>query len=113
MGLVLLEVADEHRHQIERLSDRLGLTYNIGPSLITAKSNGESDTSVNLSYAMALSGSVGGPFSLFGEFFGAFAFGSNRLDRHDFQAGTEILLSRLFQIDIQPTHDQRRTSMTS
>ena len=83
------------------LSDRLALTYNIGPSFITVKSNGETDTNLDLSYAVALSGSVGGPFSLFGEFFGAFAFGADRLDRHDFQAGTTILLTRLFQVDIR------------
>jgi hypothetical protein len=83
------------------LSDRLALTYNLGPSFITATSNGETATNLDLSYAVALSGSVGGPFSLFGEFFGAFAFGANRPDRHGFQAGTTILLTRLFQIDIR------------
>ncbi len=83
------------------LSDRLALTYNIGPSFITATSNGETATNLDLSYAVALSGSVGGPFSLFGELFGAFVFDSKRLDRHNFQAGTTILLTRLFQIDIR------------
>jgi hypothetical protein len=83
------------------LSDRLGLTYNVGPSLVTIESNGDSDTTVDLNYAVAMSGSVGGPFSLFGELYGAFTFGSNRQHRHNFQAGTTILLSRLFQIDIR------------
>lgn len=83
------------------LSGGLGLTYNIGPSFVTSNSNGESDTTVDLNYAAALSGSVGGPFSLFGELYGAWAFGSDRLSRHNFQAGTTILLSRLFQIDIR------------
>jgi hypothetical protein len=82
-------------------SDRIGVTYNIGPSFVTLKSDGESETSVDLGYAAALSGSVGGPFSLFGEFYGAFAFGSDRPDRHNFQAGTTILLTRLFQIDVR------------
>ena len=83
------------------LSDRLGLTYNIGPSLVASSNNGESDTDAELEYAVALSGWVGGPFSLFGELFGAFPFGSKLLDRHNFQAGTTILLSPLFQIDLR------------
>jgi hypothetical protein len=83
------------------LSDRLGLTYNIGPGFVASTDNGKSDTNAELEYAVALSGSVGGPFSLFGEFFGAFTFGSNLPDRHSFQAGTTILLSPRFQIDIR------------
>jgi hypothetical protein len=83
------------------LSDRLGLTYNVGPSFVTEKSHGGSDTNIDLNYAVALSGSVGGVFSLFGEIYGAFAFGTNRLDRHGFQAGTTILLNPLFQIDFR------------
>jgi len=83
------------------LSDRLGLTYNVGPSFVTADNNGDSDSNVDLNYAVALSGSVGGPFSLFGELYGAFAFGSDHLHRHNLQAGTTILLSRLFQIAIR------------
>ncbi len=83
------------------LSDRLGLTYNIGPSLVAFTDNGESDTTAVLEYAVALSGSVSGPFSLFGEFFGAFTVGSNLPDRHSFQAGTTILLSPRFQIDLR------------
>jgi len=83
------------------LSNRLGLTYNLGPSFVTEKSHGGSDTNIDLNYAVALSGSVGGGFSLFGEFFGAFAFGRSQLDRHGFQAGTTILLSPLFQIDFR------------
>ena len=83
------------------LSDRLGLTYNIGPSLVASTNNGESDTDSELEYAVALSGPVGGPFSLFAELFGAFTFDSKLLDRHSFQAGTTILLSPRFQIDIR------------
>jgi hypothetical protein len=83
------------------LTDRHGLTYNIGPSFVTSESNGESDTHVNLNYAVAVYGSIGGGFNLFGEFYGAFAFGSNGLNRHSFQAGTTILLRPLFQIDIR------------
>jgi len=83
------------------LSDRLGLTYNVGPSFVTEKTDGGSNTYIDLNYAVALSGSVGGPFSLFGEFYGVFAIGRSQLDRHGFQAGTTILLSPLFQIDFR------------
>jgi hypothetical protein len=83
------------------LSGGLGLTYNVGPSFVTAKSNGETDTSIHLIYAAALSGPVGGPFSLFGELYGAFAFDPDRPSRHSVQAGTTILLNRLFQIDLR------------
>jgi hypothetical protein len=83
------------------LSNRLGLTYNVGPSFVTNKSDGKSDTHIDLNYAVALSGSIGGGFSLFGEIYGAFAFGTNRSDSHGFQAGTTILLSPLFQLDIR------------
>jgi hypothetical protein len=82
------------------LSDRIGLTYNIGPSIVTFETEGESDTSVDLGYAVALSGSIGGPFTLFGEFYGAFTFGSLP-DRHNFQVGSTILLTRLFQLDVR------------
>ena len=83
------------------LTDELGLTYNLGPSFVTAETDGEKGTNTDLNYAVALSGSIGGPFSLFGEFFGAFAFGSSLPDRHDFQFGTTILLSPRFQIDLR------------
>jgi len=83
------------------LSDRLSLTYNVGPSLVTMDSDGGSDTSVDLNYAIALSRSVRGPFSLFGELYGGFALGSDRLDRHSLQLGTTILLSPRFQIDVR------------
>ena len=78
------------------LSERLGLTYNAGGSLVTRESGDDSETNLDLSYAVALSGSVGGPFSLFGELYGAFALGENRPDRHSFQTGATILLSRRF-----------------
>lgn len=83
------------------LSDRIALTYNVGPSFVTSETGGEKETDANLNYAVALSGSVGGPFSLFGELFGAFVFGSSLPDRHNFQVGTTILLNRRFQIDLR------------
>jgi len=87
--------------QSHNLTDRHGLTYNIGPSFVTSESDGESESHVDLNYAVALNGSIGGGFNLFGELYGAFAFGSNGLNRHNFQAGTTILLSPRFQIDIR------------
>ena len=82
------------------LSDRIGLTYNVGPSIVTFETEAGSDMSLDLGYAVALSGLVGGPFSLFGEFYGALAFGSLP-DRHNFQAGSTILLTRLIQLDLR------------
>jgi len=85
------------------LTERLDLTWNIGPSFVTAKRNGNRETDIDLNYALALSGPVGegGRFGLFGEFYGAFATGSGLPDRHNFQIGTTILLSPLFQIDFR------------
>ena len=68
---------------------------------MTSDSQGEKHTNVDLNYAVALSGSAGGPFSIFGELYGAFISGSNLPDRHNLQAGTTILLSRRFQIDFR------------
>ena len=83
------------------LSERLGLTYNIGPSLVSSKNNDDRNTDVDLNYAVALSGATGGPATLFGEIYGAFAFGSGRPDRHNVQAGATILLNSRFQIDFR------------
>ena len=54
------------------LSDRLGLTWNLGPSVVTRKENDVTKTDVTLNYAVALSGAIGGPFTLFGEVYGNF-----------------------------------------
>ena len=83
------------------LSDRLGLTWNLGPSVVTRKENDVTKTDVTLNYAVALSGGIGGPFTLFGEVYGNFDFGQGFPDSHTFQAGTTILLSRVFQIDVR------------
>ena len=83
------------------LTDRLGLTWNLGPSVVTRKKNDVTQTDVTLNYAVALSGAVGGPFSLFGEVYGNFDFGQGFPDSHTFQVGTTILLSRVFQIDVR------------
>jgi hypothetical protein len=83
------------------LSDRLAVTYNVGPSLVTSTDDCVSESNVDLNYAVALSGSTAGPVTLFGELFGAFVSGSHRSDRHTFQAGATVLLSPLFQIDFR------------
>jgi hypothetical protein len=83
------------------LTDRLGVTYNVGTSVVTSTINCESESNVDLNYAVALNGSTGGPFSFFAELYGALVSGSDRQDRHSFQAGTTILLSRIFQIDFR------------
>ena len=83
------------------LTNRLGLTYNVGPSLVTSTIDCESETNVDLNYAVALSGATGGPASVFAELYGAFVSGPGREHRHTVQAGTTILLSPLFQIDFR------------
>lgn len=83
------------------LTERLGLTYNIGPSLITADEEGKKRTDWDLNYAVALSGGVSPSVSLFGEFYGALASGSGRSDRHSFQAGATVLLKPTLQFDLR------------
>ena len=83
------------------LTDRIALTYNIGPSFVTSENSGEKQTNVDLNYAVALSGAAGGSVSIFGELYGAFVSGSNSLDRHNFQTGVTVLTSRRFQIDFR------------
>ena len=83
------------------LSDKLALTYNLGPSVVTSKENGEKRTDWDLNYAAALSLATGGPVTLFGELYGALLTGSGRDDRHNFQFGGTMLLSNRLQIDLR------------
>ena len=83
------------------LTDRLTLTYNLGAGLVTTEVDGGTEKEVGLGWAAVLSGSVGGPFSLFGEFYGDFASGHNSENSLAFQAGSTVLLSRRFQIDFR------------
>ena len=83
------------------LSDRLGLTWNLGPSVVTRDENDVTKTDLTLNYAVALSGGVGGPFTLFGEVYGNLDFGQGFPDSHTFQAGTTILLGRAWQADVR------------
>jgi hypothetical protein len=83
------------------LTDRLGLTWNLGPSFVTRKTDDNTETDVTLNYAAALSGGVGGPLSLFGEVYGKIDFGKDVPDSHTVQVGTTILLNRLWQVDVR------------
>ena len=83
------------------LTDRLGLTYNFGPSFVTRKKDNETRTEVALNYAVALSGAVGGPVSLFGEVYGAADFGEGVPDRHTYHTGVTVLLNRNLQVDVR------------
>lgn len=83
------------------LTERVGLTYNLGPSLVTSKDDWGRRAGVDLNYAVALSGAVGGSVSLFGKLYGAFLLSGDRLDRHNLQAGATTLLSRNLQIDLR------------
>lgn len=83
------------------LSPRVGLTYNLGPSLVTSTDDRGTQTDVDLNYAVALSVATSGSVSLFAELYGAFILEGDRLDRHNFQTGTTVLLSTNFQIDLR------------
>jgi hypothetical protein len=83
------------------LTDRVGLTWNLGPSFVTRNREEGTQTDVTLNYAVALAAAAGGRVSLFGEVYGAFAFGEDRPDRHAFQAGATVLVTRTFQLDVR------------
>jgi hypothetical protein len=84
------------------LTERLALTYNFGPSLVTSKDDsGTRSSDWDLRYAVALSGATKGSVSLFGEVYGAFASGDNRPNGHNFQAGAALLLTPILQLDIR------------
>ena len=83
------------------LTYRLGLTWNLGPSVVTRNTDEGTQTDLTLNYAVALSGAAGGSFSLFAEVYGNFASGQNVPDSHTFQLGAIVLLSRTWQIDVR------------
>ena len=83
------------------LTDRLALTYNLGPSFVTTKDEGGTRTNVTLHYAVALSEALGGRVSLFGELYGALAFSTDIPDSHTFQAGATVLLTSTLQVDVR------------
>lgn len=83
------------------LTDRLALTYNIGPSLVTLETDGGTETDVKLGYAVALGAAVGSSVTLFGELFGAFVFAPDEVDSHTFQVGATVLLTRTLQVDVR------------
>ena len=83
------------------LTDRIALTYNVGPSYVTSEDADGKRSEWDLNYAVALSGTAGGKISLFGEVYGAFAFGESLPNRHNFQAGATILLTPTLQIDFR------------
>jgi hypothetical protein len=83
------------------LTDRLGLTYNLGPSFVTRRKDNETQTDVTLNYAVALGGAVGKPVTVFGEAYGAIVYGEGLTDRHAVQAGATMLLNRIVQFDVR------------
>jgi hypothetical protein len=83
------------------LTGGAGLIWNLGPSFVSRKMDDRRRTDVVLNYAIALSGAVGGPWSLFGEVYGNFDFGSDSSDSHTVQTGTTVLLGRTFQLDFR------------
>jgi hypothetical protein len=83
-----------------QLTERFGLTYNIGPSLITFKEAGERETRWDLNYSLALSATVRPDISVFAEVYGAVIEGSTR-NRSDVQVGTTIMVAPLVQLDFR------------
>ena len=83
------------------LTDRLDLTYNVGPSFVTRKTNNERQTDVTLNYAVALSGAVTGTVNIFGELYGAVVSGQGLPDRHSAQAGATVQVNQNIQIDFR------------
>jgi hypothetical protein len=83
------------------LTDRLGLTYNFGPKLVTSNDDDGRRSDLDFNYAVALSGPISGPLSLFGEIFGVVASGRGRPDSHTFQAGALLLVKPNSQLDIR------------
>lgn len=83
------------------LTERLSLTYNVGPRFITFQEPGEKRTVVDLSYTAMLSGPVTERTAWFAELFGAFALSDARTSRHSMQAGLTFLATRNFQFDVR------------
>lgn len=83
------------------LSDRLSLTYNVGPSYITYKESGQRKSNWDINYAIALSGPVTESIRWFSEIYGAYVYGRELPDRHNLQVGTTILLASGIQLDFR------------
>jgi len=83
------------------LSDRFGLTCNIGPSWVTYKQNGERERSWNLNYALAFSALVRPEVTLFTEVYGDLREGDLLPDQHNLQAGATIQVAPKFQLDFR------------
>ena len=83
------------------LTERLSLTYNVGPSFITFQETGEKRTVVDLAYTAMLSGPVTERTAWFAELFGSFALSDARTSRHSVQAGLTFLAARNFQLDVR------------
>jgi hypothetical protein len=84
------------------LSDRLGLTYNVGPKFVTLDDEaGARRTVVDLDYVAALSSTLTPKTTVFGEFWGTFALHDTADDRHSFQAGFIGRLTNNTQLDVR------------
>ena len=82
------------------LSDRLGLTYNLGPRLTILKREVGSTRSITgLDYAVALAGTATESAWLFAELFGNLPLSGDLPDRHTLQLGGAVLPSRITQLD--------------
>jgi hypothetical protein len=79
-------------------SGRYGLTYNIGPSLVTFKQAGEREHQWDLNYAIAFSALARSNINLFAEFYGVVSEGSVP-ETHSAQVGATFRVAPKFQLD--------------
>jgi len=79
-------------------SGRYGLTYNIGPSLVTFKQAGERESRWDLNYAVAFSALTRPNINLFAELYGKVREGSVP-ESHSAQVGATIRVAPKLQLD--------------
>lgn len=80
------------------LSDRYSLTYNIGPSFVTFKQDGERETRWDVDYALAFAATARPKVNLFAELYGNVREGSFP-ETHNIQVGVTGLVGSRVQLD--------------
>ena len=83
------------------LTEKLALTYNVGPSYVTYKQSGQRKTDWDVNYAVAFSSPLTNSLAVFAEIYGAWVNSGDLPDRHNIQAGATVLLSPQVQVDLR------------
>ncbi len=81
------------------LNDVWSVTYNVGPSFVTSRINGQREEYVDWNYAVGAAASVGNGLALFAEVFGAAVDDNGGEDRQNLQVGATWLLTDQLQVD--------------